>query len=102
MKAVVGSRLDGVAVSSTKSMIGHLTVAAGAVEAIVTALSLRDGRVHPTLNQVSITVRLVPGLAPANIISPYHRIAITRATPMERTVTLAAGEEPANRDFELR
>lgn len=34
-------------------MIGHLTVAAGAVEAIVTALSLRDGLVHPTLNQES-------------------------------------------------
>jgi len=48
---VFGPRLGGVAVSSTKSMIGHLTVAAGAVEAIVTALSLRDGRVHPTLNQ---------------------------------------------------
>jgi 3-oxoacyl-[acyl-carrier-protein] synthase II len=48
---VFGPRLGGVAVSSTKSMIGHLTVAAGAVEAIVTALSLRDGIVHPTLNQ---------------------------------------------------
>jgi 3-oxoacyl-[acyl-carrier-protein] synthase II len=50
---VFGARLGGVAVSSTKSMIGHLTVAAGAVEAIVTALSLRDGLVHPTLNQES-------------------------------------------------
>lgn len=50
---VFGDRLGGVAVSSTKSMIGHLTVAAGAVEAIVTALSLRDGLVHPTLNQES-------------------------------------------------
>ncbi|MBK9376050.1 MAG: beta-ketoacyl-[acyl-carrier-protein] synthase family protein [Holophagales bacterium] len=49
--SVFGSRLGEVAVSSTKSMIGHLTVAAGAVEAIVTALSLRDGLVHPTLNQ---------------------------------------------------
>ncbi|MFN7986445.1 MAG: beta-ketoacyl-[acyl-carrier-protein] synthase family protein [Thermoanaerobaculia bacterium] len=48
---VFGARLPGVAVSSTKSMIGHLTVAAGAVEAIVTALSLRDGLVHPTINQ---------------------------------------------------
>ncbi len=53
LAAVFGERLGGVAVSSTKSMIGHLTVAAGAVEAIVTALSLRDGLVHPTLNQES-------------------------------------------------
>jgi 3-oxoacyl-[acyl-carrier-protein] synthase II len=51
LAAVFGERLAGVAVSSTKSMIGHLTVAAGAVEAIVTACSLRDGLVHPTLNQ---------------------------------------------------
>lgn len=53
LRAVFGDALARVAVSSTKSMIGHLTVAAGAVEAIVTALSLRDGLVHPTLNQDS-------------------------------------------------
>ena len=51
LRALFGDALGGVAVSSTKSMIGHLTVAAGAVEAIVTAFSLRDGVVHPTLNQ---------------------------------------------------
>ena len=60
-------RLAGVAVSSTKSMIGHLTVAAGAVEAIVTALSLRDGIVHPTLNQETpdpeCAIDTVPGSA---------------------------------------
>lgn len=42
-----------VAISSTKSMIGHLMGAAGAVEAIMTVLSIRDGRVHPTINQES-------------------------------------------------
>ena len=36
--------------SSTKSMIGHLTVAAGAVEAIATIGMLREQRLHPTLN----------------------------------------------------
>jgi 3-oxoacyl-[acyl-carrier-protein] synthase II len=40
-----------VAISSTKSMIGHLMGAAGAVESVMTVLSIRDGRVHPTLNQ---------------------------------------------------
>ena len=49
--AVFGEGLPRVAVSSTKSMIGHLTVAAGAVEAIVTLYSIRDGLVHATLNQ---------------------------------------------------
>ncbi|MGE3690021.1 MAG: marine proteobacterial sortase target protein [Novosphingobium sp.] len=55
-----------------------------------------------SLNPVSITVHLAPGFVPANIISPYHRINVADAGPTARTVTLAAGEEPADRDFELR
>jgi 3-oxoacyl-[acyl-carrier-protein] synthase II len=40
-----------VAISSTKSMIGHTMGAAGAVESIMTILAIRDGWVHPTINQ---------------------------------------------------
>ncbi len=39
-----------VAISSTKSMIGHLLGAAGAVEAVAAILSLRDQAVHATIN----------------------------------------------------
>ncbi len=50
IKAVFGDAASGVAVSSTKSMIGHLLGATGAVELIACVLSIRDGRIHPTIN----------------------------------------------------
>jgi 3-oxoacyl-(acyl-carrier-protein) synthase len=43
LRAVMGSHIDDVAVSSTKSCMGHLIAAAGAVEAGVCALAIRDG-----------------------------------------------------------
>jgi 3-oxoacyl-[acyl-carrier-protein] synthase II len=51
LRAVFGEHAYRLAVSSTKSMIGHLLGAAGAVEAGVVALSLRDQTIHPTINQ---------------------------------------------------
>jgi 3-oxoacyl-[acyl-carrier-protein] synthase II len=51
IKKVFGDRAARVPISSTKSMIGHPTVAAGAIEAIAVALTLRDQIVHPTINQ---------------------------------------------------
>ena len=50
IETVFGSAAARVAVSSTKSMIGHLLGAAGAVEAIVAVLSLRDQVAPPTIN----------------------------------------------------
>jgi len=53
IRALLGSGAERVPVSSTKSMIGHLTVAAGAVEAIATVLTLERQRIHPTINLTS-------------------------------------------------
>jgi 3-oxoacyl-[acyl-carrier-protein] synthase II len=50
IKSVFGAHAHRLAVSSTKSMLGHMMGAAGAVEALVCALALRDGRVPPTIN----------------------------------------------------
>ena len=50
IRTVFGPHADRLAVSATKSMIGHLMGAAGAVEAIVCVKSLETGWVHPTIN----------------------------------------------------
>ena len=48
LKAVFGERAAGLPVSATKSMHGHLLGAAGAIEAIVTILALRERAIPPT------------------------------------------------------
>jgi 3-oxoacyl-[acyl-carrier-protein] synthase II len=49
IKRALGEAARTVKVSSTKSMTGHLLGAAGAIEAIATALALRDGVMPPTI-----------------------------------------------------
>jgi len=51
VKGVFGQHAYALKVSSTKSMTGHLLGAAGALEAVICALSLRDGFYPPTINQ---------------------------------------------------
>ncbi|MBX2807000.1 MAG: beta-ketoacyl-ACP synthase II [Cellvibrionaceae bacterium] len=50
IQTVFGPAAEHLAVSSTKSMIGHLLGAAGAVEAILTVLAIRDQVAPPTIN----------------------------------------------------
>ena len=50
IETLMGDAAKGVAVSSTKSMIGHLLGAAGAVEAIFSVLAIRDQIAPPTIN----------------------------------------------------
>jgi 3-oxoacyl-[acyl-carrier-protein] synthase II len=50
LKEVFGAHARRLAVSSTKSMIGHLLGASGGVELIATALTIKHRVVHPTIN----------------------------------------------------
>ena len=64
VERVFGDHSNGLSMSSTKSAIGHLLGAAGAVESIFSILAMRDGVVPPTLNldnpSVDSDIDLVP------------------------------------------
>jgi 3-oxoacyl-[acyl-carrier-protein] synthase II len=51
IKSVFGELAYKIPISSTKSMVGHLLGAAGGVELVACVMSIRDGVVHPTINQ---------------------------------------------------
>jgi 3-oxoacyl-[acyl-carrier-protein] synthase II len=50
IKEVCGTHAHRIPVSSTKSMMGHLGTAAGAVELIICALALQENMIPPTIN----------------------------------------------------
>ena len=50
MKSVFGSQAYNIPINSTKSMVGHLLGASGAIEAAVTTLSIKNSMIHPTAN----------------------------------------------------
>ena len=51
IKKVFGDAAYDVPISSTKSMVGHVLGGAGALEAVVCVKTIRDGTIHPTINQ---------------------------------------------------
>jgi 3-oxoacyl-[acyl-carrier-protein] synthase II len=80
IKKVLG---DGVPVSSTKSAIGHLLGAAGAVEAVATLLAMRDRIAPPTLNyeqpDEGLDLDYVPNEARTLDIAGRRAIALSNA-----------------------
>jgi 3-oxoacyl-[acyl-carrier-protein] synthase II len=67
VSAVFGERIKDVPISSNKSMIGHTLSAAGAVEAVITLMTLEHQRIPPTINyhvaDPAIPLDVVPNAA---------------------------------------
>jgi 3-oxoacyl-[acyl-carrier-protein] synthase II len=94
--AVFGERAKTLPMSSNKSMIGHTLSAAGAVEAVVTLLTLQHQRIPPTINyQVpdpAIPLDVVPNAAR----DAKMRHAISNSFGFGgQNVSLVMGREPA-------
>jgi 3-oxoacyl-[acyl-carrier-protein] synthase II len=83
IKAALGERAAQIPVSSTKSAIGHLLGAAGAVEATATILALRDRIAPPTLGweerDEGLDLDYVPGQARALDVNGGPAIALSNA-----------------------
>jgi 3-oxoacyl-[acyl-carrier-protein] synthase II len=67
VSTVFGERARHVPISSNKSMIGHTLSAAGAVEAVVTLMTMEHQRIPPTINYLvpdpAIPLDVVPNVA---------------------------------------
>ena len=50
IKQTLGDHAGNVHISATKSMIGHLLAASGSIEIIATAMIIKEGKMHPTIN----------------------------------------------------
>jgi 3-oxoacyl-[acyl-carrier-protein] synthase II len=79
IKKVFGDFAYHVPVSSSKSMLGHTIGAAGAIEAIITALSLKHGTLPPTINYRHPDPDLDLDFVPNNSRSKDIRIALSNS-----------------------
>jgi 3-oxoacyl-[acyl-carrier-protein] synthase II len=79
VRTVFGDHAYKLVVNSTKSMIGHLLGAAGAVAAIVTIKSITDDKVHPTINLETPDPDCDLNYVPNTAISRTVNVAICNA-----------------------
>jgi len=74
-----GSAASNLTMSSTKSAVGHLLGAAGAIEAIFCLLSIRDQKAPPTLNLDNPAVETTIDLAPKTAVSREIKITMSNS-----------------------
>ncbi|WP_341988574.1 beta-ketoacyl-ACP synthase [Azorhizobium sp. AG788] len=96
LAAVFGDHLKNVPISSNKSMIGHTLTAAGAIEAAVSLLTIRNSRIPPTINyhvpDPAIPLDVVPNVARDATV---HRVISSSFGFGGQNVCLVVAGEPA-------
>ncbi|QNL18538.1 beta-ketoacyl-ACP synthase II [Hyphobacterium sp. CCMP332] len=79
VERLFGDAAGDIVMSSTKSSIGHLLGAAGAVEAIFSILAIRDGMCPPTLNLDNPSVETPINLAPHTAVKKPVKAALSNS-----------------------
>ena len=79
IKAIFGERAKQVPVSSNKSMLGHTIGAAGAIEAVLTLLGLREGVLLPTINHEFPDPKCDLDYVPNAARRVTHRVALSNS-----------------------
>lgn len=96
VSAVIGERMKDVPISSNKSMIGHTLSAAGAIEAVVTFLTLQHQRIPPTINYQVPDPAIPLDVVPNKARDARVRHAISNSFGFGgQNVSLVMGLEPA-------
>ncbi|MAK64319.1 MAG: beta-ketoacyl-[acyl-carrier-protein] synthase II [Maricaulis sp.] len=79
VERLFGDQADGLVMSSTKSAVGHLLGAAGAIEGIFSILAIRDGVCPPTLNLDNPSVETRINLAPKTAVKKPVKAALSNS-----------------------
>ncbi|WP_203293481.1 beta-ketoacyl-ACP synthase II [Maricaulis parjimensis] len=79
VERLFGDHSDGLVMSSTKSAVGHLLGAAGAIEGIFSILAIRDGVCPPTLNLDNPSVETSINLAPKTAVKKPVKAALSNS-----------------------
>ncbi|GJD95146.1 beta-ketoacyl-ACP synthase [Methylobacterium iners] len=93
--AVFGAQMGTVPISSNKSMIGHTLTAAGAVEAVISLLTIANGRIPPTINYAVPD----PGI-PLDVVTEARDASVSRVLSNSfgfggQNTCLVLADEPA-------